>query len=69
MQVHTDRNLPDFVNLLLVPGDGAWKHGRSTQQVEYAVRFFLQLIEFMWMIFTELNLVLHGKRSHPSAPG
>jgi hypothetical protein len=33
------------------------------------VRFARQLIEFMWIIFTELNLVLREKRSHPSAPG
>jgi hypothetical protein len=69
MQVRTDKNLPGFFDLLFVAGDGAWKHGRSNEQVEYAVRFSLELIEFMWIIFTELNLVLPEKRSHPSARG
>jgi len=69
MQVRTDKNLPGIFDLLFVSGDGAWKHGRSHEQVDYAVRFSLELIEFMWIIFTELNLVLPEKRSHPSARG
>jgi len=67
MQVRTDKNLSGFLDLLFVPDDGAWKHGSSNQQVECAVRFSLQLIEFMCMIFTELTLVLHEKRRHRSA--
>jgi hypothetical protein len=69
MQIRADENLPGFFDLLFVPGDGAWKHGRSQEHVDYAVRFSLELIEFMWIIFTELNLVLPEKRSHPSACG
>jgi hypothetical protein len=68
-QVRTDLNLPGFFDLLFVPGDGTWKADRSNEQVDYAVRFSLELIEFMWIIFTELNLVLPEKRSHPSACG
>jgi len=69
MQVRTDTNLPGLFDLLFVPGDGKWKSGRSKEQVDYAVRFCLQMIEFMWIIFMELNLVLPEKRNHPSARG
>jgi len=69
MQVRTDEKLPGFFDLLFVPGEGTWKHGRSKEHVDYAVRFSLELIEFMWTVFTELNLVLPEKRSHPSARG
>ncbi len=68
-EVRNDKNLPGFFDMLFVPGTGEWKKGRSMEQIEYAVRFSSELIEFMWMIFTELNLVLPEKRNHPHARG
>jgi hypothetical protein len=68
-EVRNDKNLPGFFDMLFVPGTGEWKRGRSAEQIEYAVRFSSELIEFMWIVFTELNLVLPEKRNHPHARG
>ena len=68
-QVRNDANLPDFFDMLFVPGDGKWKKGREADQVKHAVRFSYDLIEFIWTIFMELNLVLPANRSHPHARG
>ena len=37
--------------------------------MEYAVRFSLDLIEFIWLVFNQLDLVLPEKQSHPYARG
>jgi hypothetical protein len=50
-------------------GRGNWKAGRSDEQIVYAVRSCYDLIEFMWIVFTELNLVLPENRKHPYARG
>ena len=68
-QVRDDRNLPGFFDMLFVPGDGTWKKGRSNEEIDYAVCFSYELIEFIWIIFTELHLVLPENRSHPHARG
>lgn len=67
-KVRNDANLPGFFEMMST-GDGDWKKGRSQSQIEYAVRFSSELIEFMWMIFSQLNLVLPEKRNHPFAQG
>jgi len=37
--------------------------------MEYAVRFSWDLIEFIWLVFNQLDLVLPEKQSHPYARG
>jgi hypothetical protein len=68
-QVRNDKNLPGFFDMLFVPGTGEWGKDRSAEQIDYAVRFSSELIEFIWIIFTELDLVLPEKRNHPHARG
>jgi hypothetical protein len=68
-RVRMDNNLPGFFDMLFVAGKGEWKKGRSVEQVNYAVTYSSELIEFMWIIFTDLNLVFPEKRSHPHARG
>ena len=68
-QVRNDPRLPGFFDLLFVPGDGVWKKTHTWEEVSYAVAFSYELIEFMWLIFTQLNLVLPENRSHPYARG
>jgi hypothetical protein len=50
-------------------GGGEWKKGHSSDEIEYAVQFSSDLIEFIWMVFNQLNLVLPEKRDHPYAKG
>ncbi|HET7107503.1 MAG TPA: patatin-like phospholipase family protein [Candidatus Acidoferrum sp.] len=68
-QVRTDKNLSGFFDMLFVPGDGNWKKGRSDKEIAYAVSYSYQLIEFMWMVFMQLDLVLPEKSEHPHARG
>jgi hypothetical protein len=68
-EIRNDKNLPGLFDMLFVAGTGEWRKGRTAEQMEYAVRFSSELIEFMWIIFTELNLVLPEKRNHPHARG
>jgi hypothetical protein len=46
-----------------------WKTDRSQEEIEYAVQFSSELIEFIWTVFTQLDLVLPEKRNHPYAKG
>jgi len=66
-KVREDQNLPGLFDMMF-SDDRDWKTGHS-QQIEYAVRFSSELIEFMWMVFNQLNLVLPEKRNHPYAQG
>ena len=68
-EIRNDKNLPGFFDMLFVAGTGEWKKGRSAGDIDYAVRFSSELIEFMWIIFTELNLVLPEKQNHPHSRG
>jgi hypothetical protein len=68
-QVRIDQNLPGFFDMLFVPGEGTWKKGRSNEQIAYAVCYSYQLIEFIWMIFMQLDLVFPEKSNHPHARG
>jgi hypothetical protein len=69
VRIRDDKHLPGFFDRLFIPGLHAWKQGRSKEECEYAVRFSYDLIEFMWTVFTDLNLVLTENRSHPYAYG
>jgi hypothetical protein len=67
-KARTDENLPDFFSMMF-SADSVWKEGHSQDQIEYAVQFSSELIEFIWMVFNQLNLVLPEKRDHPYAKG
>jgi hypothetical protein len=67
-KARTDENLPGFFRMMFSV-DSDWKKGRSQEQVEYAVQFSSELIEFIWMVFDQLDLVLPEKRDHPYARG
>ena len=66
-KARTDENLPGLFDMMFSE-DKDWKTGHS-QQIEYAVQFSSELIEFIWMVFNQLNLVLPEKRDHPYAKG
>jgi hypothetical protein len=68
-QIRADGNLPGLFDMMFNHGRGNWKAGRSDEQIVYAVRSCYDLIEFMWIVFTELNLVLPENRKHPYARG
>jgi hypothetical protein len=68
-ELRNDVHLPGLFDMLFAPGGDAWKTGRNVDQIQYAVRFSSELIEFMWLVFSELNLVLPEKRNHPHAQG
>jgi len=67
-KARTDDRLPGFFNMM-AGGDGKWKKGRSLEEIEYAIQFSSELIEFIWMVFDQLNLVLPDKRDHPYSKG
>lgn len=67
-KARTDKCLPGFFKMMF-SGDGNWKKDRSAEEIEYAVQFSSELIEFIWMVFNQLELVLPEKRDHPYARG
>ena len=67
-KARTDESLPGFFKMMF-SSDGNWKKGRSEEEIEYAVQFSSELIEFIWMVFNQLELVLPEKRDHPYARG
>ena len=71
-QVRTDPQLTGFFDMLFAPGDGKWKTKKPEKneaQIEYAVAFSSELIEFMWIVYAQLSLVLPESRGHPFAQG
>jgi len=68
-KARTDKDLPGFFDMMFSKDDRNWKKGHSQEQIESAVRFSSELIEFIWMVFNQLNLVLPEKREHPYAKG
>jgi len=67
-KARTDKSLPGFFKMMF-SGDGNWKKGRSEEEIEYGVQFSSELIEFIFMVFNQLELVLPEKRDHPYARG
>jgi hypothetical protein len=67
-KARTDTNLPGFFDMMFNT-DCNWKKGHRQDQIEAGVRFSAELIEFIWMVFHQLNLVLPEKRNHPYAKG
>ena len=70
-KARTDKDLPGFFDMMFSDSDERkdWKTNHSYKETEYAVRFSSQLIEFVFMVFNELKLVLPEKRNHPYAQG
>jgi hypothetical protein len=67
-RVRTDKSLPGLFGMMFSV-DRDWKKGRTDEEIEYAVQFSSELIEFVWMVFAQLELVLPEKRDHPYARG
>jgi hypothetical protein len=67
-KARTDKELPGFFPMLFGNGSN-WKDGRSKEQIEYGVQFSSELIEFIFTVFDQLELVLPEKKNHPYARG
>jgi hypothetical protein len=67
-KARTDGKLPGFYNMM-VGGEGSWKKDHSEEQIEYAVEFSSELIEFIWMVYNQLNMVLPERRDHSYSKG
>jgi hypothetical protein len=67
-KARTDKGLPGFFKMMF-SDDANWKKGHSDEEIEYGVQFSSELIEFIWMVFNQLELVLPEKRDHPYARG
>jgi hypothetical protein len=67
-KARTDPALPGFFDMMMGGGTD-WKDGRWDEQVAHATEFSSQLIEFIFIVFNQLELVLPEKRNHPYAQG
>jgi len=68
-----DALLPGFLDKLFAPLTDAptvpWEPGRTPEQIDHARGVSSALIEFMFVVYLELNLVLPEKRNHPFSEG
>jgi hypothetical protein len=67
-KARTDKDLPGFFPMLFGNGSN-WKNGGSKDQIEYGVQFSSELIDFIFTVYNQLELVLPEKRNHPYARG
>ena len=67
-KARTDKSLPGFFKMKF-SSDGNWKEGRSEEEIEYAAQFSSELIEFIWMVFNQLELVLPENATIPTPAG
>lgn len=67
-KARTDKDIPGFFDAMF-SGNPNWKGDHSPQQIEAGVRFSFELIEFIFTVFNQLNLVLLEKQQHPYAKG
>ena len=67
-KARTDKDIPGFFDAMF-SAKADWKTGRRPDQIESAIRFSSELIEFIFTIFNQLDLVLPEKRTHPYAQG
>ena len=63
-----DEDIPGFFDMMF-SNESDWKKDHSKEQIDSAVRFSSELIEFIFTVFNQLNLVLPEKREHPYAKG
>lgn len=68
-RIRKDEMLPGFFERLFTPGDGRWETGRLAAEIEHARAISSDLIEFIFLVFLELNLVFPEKRNHPFSRG
>ena len=70
LKARTQIKLPGFFNMMQ-GGDGNGNKGRrfEEEEIEHAVQFSSELIEFIWMVYDQLNLVFPEKRDHPYSRG
>ncbi|MGB0013188.1 MAG: hypothetical protein WBQ03_16380 [Candidatus Sulfotelmatobacter sp.] len=67
-KARTDKDIPGFFDAMF-SAKTDWKTGHSADQIESAIRFSSELIEFIFTVFNQLDLVLPEKRTHPYAQG
>jgi hypothetical protein len=67
-KARTDKDIPGFFDAMF-SAQADWKTGHSVDQIAAATRFSSELIEFIFTIFNQLDLVLPEKRTHPYALG
>jgi hypothetical protein len=69
-KARTDQNLPGFFDLMFAEGDAVkpWKT-QHPDQAQYGVEFSSQMIEFIFVVFNQLDLRLTEKSNHPYARG
>ena len=67
--VRTEARLSGLMERLFDPGDRGWTHGRPDADVEYARGFTSELLEFVWTVYTDLNLVQPVNLDHPHSRG
>lgn len=67
-KARTDKDIPGFFDAMF-SARADWKTGHRPDQIESAIRFSSELIEFIFTIFNQLDLVLPEKRTHPYAQG
>jgi len=68
-RIREDPLLPGFFESLFTPGDGNWQAGRTPQEVAHAQAVSSDFIEFIFVVYLELNLVLPENRNHPFSNG
>lgn len=68
-RIREDRSLPGFYEMLFTPGAGQWETNRTATEVAHARATSSDLIEFIFLVYLELNLVLPEKRTHPFSEG
>ncbi len=71
-KARADKDIPGFFDAMFRNDGGDihdWKNGHNAEQIESAVRFSSELIEFIFTVFNQLNLALLEKREHPYAQG
>jgi hypothetical protein len=67
-KARTDKDMPGFFDAMF-SAKADWKTGHNPDQIESAIRFSSELIEFIFTVFNQLDLVLPEKRTHPYAQG
>jgi hypothetical protein len=69
-KARTDKNIPGLFDMLFGEEERkSFKEAHNEVQIEAAVRFSFELIEFIFTVFNQLNLVLLEKQQHPYAEG
>lgn len=68
-RIREDKHLPGFYEMLFTPGAGQWETNRTPTEVAHARATSSDLIEFIFLVYLELNLVLPERRTHPFSIG